>query len=138
MCAKQNKVWIIEDGDYSDYHIIGIFSSKENANMIREKTGGEVREWFLDPCVKEINKDYRQYHIYMLKNGDVETIKSMDFNSYWLEGKTYVWERSKAPAYQGKNIEDVLDSIVWAKNEKHAIKIVNEKRGQMIANGEWK
>jgi hypothetical protein len=37
----------------------------------------------------------------------------------------------------GKGIPDALQADVWAKNEQHAVKIVNEKRAQMIANGEW-
>jgi hypothetical protein len=42
-----------------------------------------------------------------------------------------------APAYRGKGFPDVLNATVWAKDAKHAAKIVNEYRTQMIANGEW-
>ena len=45
--------------------------------------------------------------------------------------------RTKAPAYQGKGVPDCLNATVLARNEKHAIKIVNEKRAQIIAAGEW-
>ena len=48
-----------------------------------------------------------------------------------------IWRRSQAPAYVGKNVPDCLHGTVWAKDSTHAIKIMNEKRTQMIAMGEW-
>lgn len=48
-----------------------------------------------------------------------------------------LWRRSASTDYYMKGKPDVLVSHVWAKTEKQAIKIVNEYRTQMIANGKW-
>jgi Fe-S cluster biosynthesis and repair protein YggX len=75
----------------------------------------------------------------MLKDGTTERTDRQDAGIYNVTNmRCFIWKRSKAPAYIGKGIEDCLNSTVWAKSEKQAIKIVNEKRLQMIANGEWK
>ncbi len=137
------KVWLIEQGVYSDYRVVGVFSTKENADLVCKEikksdyhNNPEVREWNLDPGVSQLNKGYLKFRVLMLRNGDTEDISPINY--FELEEKCYIWERSKAEAYKGKGLKDVLDAEIWAKSKQHAIKIVNEKRGQMIANGEWK
>jgi len=81
----------------------------------------------------------KKYSVFMLRNGDTESIQELEINEYNLETKFYVWERTKADFFTNdKNIKDVLNAQVWAKNEKHAIKIVNEHRGMLIATNQWK
>ena len=75
----------------------------------------------------------------MLRNGDVESVEKNETTLYAIGNIRHtIWQCSQAPAYKGKGMPDILTSKVWAKTEKQAIKIVNEHRVQMIANGEWK
>ena len=76
----------------------------------------------------------------MLIDGTVERVGMTANSSYDIgeAGRYHVWERTKAPAYKGKGIPDALNMKVLAKTSQAAIKIVNEKRAQMIATGEWK
>lgn len=131
------KIWALEDGEYSDYHVIGVFSSRENAEIVQKVTRGTIAEWPLDPAVKEINQGLTTWRVLMLRNGDVESAKSIGPMFWAIGGRHYVWERTKAPAYLGSVIPDVLWAEVWARDQQHAIKIVNEKRAQMIAMDEW-
>lgn len=135
---NEKKVWVVEEGSYSNYHVVGVFSCRKNAKLIASKINGStIASRTLDPCVKELNEGLNSYFVWMKRDGEVERCERIDdVSGCDLEGKTYLWKRSKAPAYKGKN--DVLNSTVWARDEQHAIKIVNEKRAQMIANRKWK
>jgi hypothetical protein len=136
------KVWAVEDGCYSDYRVVGVFSTKKNALVIAhalELDNDSVHEWSIDPALKELNKGYWQYQVLMLSNGKTEMVDRRHGKLYdVMLPKPFVWERSKAPLYKDTGVPDVLDATVWARNNKHAVKIANEIRTRMIARGEWK
>jgi len=141
---SSKKIWVIEQGEYSDYRVRGVFSTKANAERIRDALGEKesydaptVAEWTLDPIVAELDKGYTPWAVLMLRDGTVESCKQEEITSYRMEGGGWLWKRSTAPAYIGKGVPDALNWTVWAKDGKHAVKILNERRTQMIATGEW-
>lgn len=129
-------VWVLDEGSYSDYHVVGVYSSKENAQVVYDALHehsddmDEPEEWELDPGVDELRKGYNPFSVVMLRDGTTERIDQTDRDSYSLGNRLSIWERTEAPA--------ALFGVVWARNAKHAIKIANEHRARMIANGEWK
>lgn len=131
-------VWLIEDGNYSDYRVIGVFSTKSNAERIRDLVGGSVHPWELDPCIEALNQGHSMWVGEMRYDGSVERMDPIEIQSYQMAGERSIWRRSTAPAYRGQNVEDCLHGTVWAKDRQHAIKIFNEERVQYIASGEWK
>lgn len=138
-------VWVIEAGSYSDYRVVGVFTSEKNAQLVadycnRPGSYGDkatVAEWSLDPIVAELNAGRRQYNVCMLRDGTVERCNENEGGSYDLEGSVSIWQRTKAPAYAGKGVPDAMTATVWAKDSKHAVKIVNEHRAQWIAAGKF-
>jgi len=135
------KVYVLTSGVYSDHKIEGIFSTRKLAeeykNIVVGKDYNDVEEWGLDPNTASlIKRGYTVWHVLMLRSGDVERICQIDGFGHETTFY-YLWERTKVPAYVGKNVPDVLTASVLARNEKHAIKIVNEIRAQMIAGNEW-
>lgn len=135
-------VWIIEDGEYSDYRVVGIYSTRENAERVAAKMNegrsrdlATVAERRLDPGIEALNEGLMSFRVLMLRDGTVESVEPRGEAWSWgdLEDEAYVWSRSKTPSGR----PDVLYATVWAKGEKHAVKIVNEKRAQVIASGEW-
>ena len=133
-------IWVVDDGEYSDYHVIGVFTTKGMARDVARafKLGDDsIHEWPLNPGVAELNKGLWQYTVVMLRDGSTERITRKD-ELYDLELSSYLWDRPNAPAYAGRNIPAALVATVWARDDKHAVKIANERRTQMIANGEWK
>lgn len=139
-----NKVWIIEQGCYSDYRVVGIFSTSENAHKVcawinanDPSDRAEVAERNLDPVVDDLNAGRSQWHVQMHRDGTTELVKPAG-SGYNLEDSGHVWDRPNAPAYKGKGFPALLTYTVWALDESHAVKIVNERRIQMIASGEWK
>jgi hypothetical protein len=144
-------IYAVSEGSYSDYRVSAIFSTKEKAqefiDTMKKQSDSEyddyndIEEYQLDPPVADLlGRGYSVYSVLMLRNGNVERVERTDNGSYDISsaGQSHIWERTKAPAYRGKNVEDVLHMEVWAKDDKAAVKIVNEKRVQMIAMGEWK
>lgn len=137
-------VWVVEQGEYSDYRVVGVFSSKENAQRVADFLNASeygddctVAEWTLDPAIAELNKNRKQFTFQMQKDGTVDSCEPQPPLASALESCVRMWRRSTAPAYVGKGVADVLTGTVWAKDEKHAIKIANEHRAEFIASGEW-
>ena len=139
-------IWVIEKGSYSDYRVVGVYSTKEGAELVCAKINGEesyelavVSEWPLDPGMEAINQGLSPFVVHMLRDGTTEKIwmDESDFE-YTLNDRPTIWRRSSAPAYQGKNIPDCLTARVFAKDSQRAVKIANEHRTRMIASGEWK
>lgn len=145
MSINDKTVWVVERGSYSDYRVVGVFSSREYAQQIADAINisgdgyekATIAEWPLDPAVHELRSGFVKYLVVMQEDGTVEKVKQRDIGSYEIAGAVAMWRRSRAPAYSGQNVKDVLEATVWAKDEAHAIKITNEHRTRMIASGEW-
>lgn len=141
---KHDTVWVIEQGEYSDYRVVGVFSSAANAqrvadaiNVTQFTSPAEVAEWPLDPGVAALNAGHQRFIVWMRRDGTVERSDASEMTGYAVSGDVTIWRRSIAPAYRGKGIEDCLQADVWAVDVTHAIKIANEHRLRLIATGEW-
>jgi hypothetical protein len=137
-------VFAIEQGCYSDYRVVGVYSSREAAERVCEVVNAAtsyekatVEEWPLNPGFDGINAGHKQFRVFMHRDGSVESAELYELIGHQLEDYTTILRRSQHPSTHGRNAKDVLLAIVWAKDAHHAIKIVNERRGQMIAMGEW-
>jgi hypothetical protein len=145
-------VWVVEQGQYSGYRVVGVFSSEGNARLIADALNApeegkyvpghdvaSVAEWPLDPAVAELNAGHYRFNVTMLRDGTVEGIGREPIE--WpVSAEVAMWKRAyPAKDAGGKATEvETLNGTVWAKDEAHAVKIVNELRAQMIASGEWK
>jgi len=131
------KAYVLTEGEYSDYHIIGVYSTRENAEAIKKwLLAGEsensyfaslvdIEEYELDPCLDAIRQGLTAYQVHMKWDGDTEGVYSAD-DCYSREEVLGVELMAYPWGIRGK---------VFARDEQHAVKIVNEKRAQMIAQG---
>ena len=142
-----NTVWVVEQGDYSDYRVVGIYSSRENAQRIADLINSAedycfddatVSERNLDPCIEDLNAGRKPFNIVMDYSGNTESVGECEFFEYDTYRKLHVWKRTEASAYKDRNINDAISGIVWAADEKHAVKIANEFRARMIAENKIK
>lgn len=126
------KVYILTKGEYSNYHIVAVFSTKEKAEECKilftdEYTDRiEIEEYEIDK-IPECPEGLLPFDVKMyIDTGEAEAHrKSLDC----LEEKYELREDTKRKKY-----------IYWsgfAKDEQHAIKIVSEKRSQQVVNKEW-
>jgi hypothetical protein len=138
------KIWVIEQGCYSDYGVVGVFSTEENAQRVATLINSEadvydkaeVACWDLDPGIKEMNAGKKLYRVGMDYDGTVSRCE-VDNSPYSSGEKTGmgVWKKTEAPFWRGRPIADAVTGRVWAKSDKQAIKIANEYRAQAIADG---
>ena len=138
------KIFAVSSGSYSDYRVNAVFSTEELAqeymDVVKQSDYNDIEEYEVDPpAVNLLRSGYSVWRVLMLHDGVVESVARTENEYYDVEGtpRHWIWERTQAPAFKNKGIPDALDSRVWAKTEKQAVKIVNEKRTEMIANGRW-
>lgn len=135
-------VYVVTSGCYSDYSVDAIFSTRAKAQAFVKRFPDSdcngISEWRLD---MDIKVGLHMHYVLMLFDGTVESVRRDDSPGRYTikeSGTPTIWKRSTAPAYKGKGIQDALNMAVFATDEKHAIKIVNEHRTTMIATGKWK
>ena len=66
----------MSDGDYSDYHLIAICSTKERAADVVKFYGGEVEEWQCDNHMETIGllrQGYKAYRLWIRFDGTIST-----------------------------------------------------------------
>lgn len=134
-------VYMVAAGCYSDYHVVGIFSSKKNAKMfiseVYDGGGGKaiITRMPLNPHIDDINNGLKLYFVTMDIDGNTEKIEESKC-AYYDDDHLRVWKKTKANFWRKVSIADVVTGAVWAKDEKHAIKIANEFRTGAILRGE--
>lgn len=124
-----DKAYVITSGDYSDYRIDGVFSSKEKAEDFIKMFKGhamDIEEWDLDPLGQDY-KGKKAYFVRMAKDG---TTLRVD-----IEDSSYGFTHCNR---DGFSIDKDMFTHVIAKDVRHAVKIANERRTALIANNEWK
>lgn len=139
-------VFAIEQGSYSDYRVVGIYTTREGAQKVCDWLNSadsmydkpSIAEWPLNPALDELNAGLSQFSVTMLRDGTTERVSKIEPSSYYIADEWHIWRRTQAPAYRGKGVPDALTGTAWAADESGAIKVANERRTQMIADGKWK
>jgi len=121
--------YIVTSGSYSDYSIEAVFLKKRDAeifihNCYTDLDDPEIEEYEIGENIKKkrpfwkgsMDRDGNIRSIRKSSNTDDEYIR---FEFYLLKEYTYI------------------SFSIDAKSEKHAIKIINEKRAQVVAIGMW-
>lgn len=120
-------VYLVTDGEYSDYSIMAAFSDEELATDYQKnfKYDG-IEEFCINPSVVPID----EYRVIMCENGDVT-------NTYQITSD------GQEHGFNGY-YRDSPDNNVWYMNwvtlthdKNRAIKVANEKRIQILAHGYW-
>ncbi len=152
-----SKIYIVTSGDYSDYSINAVYDTKEKAEAaIAPFTGYEIEEYELNPSLPDyIKPGEKFYDITMLSDGEIPIYYDssddwyyrqvdLGFNDYdqkfEMEFQLFAYP-SFGPDATNKNPdrygEWVINGIIRARDEQHAIKIMNERRIQILANNDW-
>ncbi len=115
------KIYVLTQGSYSDYHIIGLFSTQELVKHYQDiYEDRQIEELELVDLIG-IQKGWR---VWMDREGKASTISSVVIQeSNWNYGTS------------GGKVVIVCEII--AKTKEGAVKIANEYRVQLIASGEW-
>jgi hypothetical protein len=118
------KVYIVTSGDYSDYHIEGVFSSKELADEYINMVGDDCKygEWELDSLHAN-----REDHVWCVRMNYSDKGKARA----WIKD-IYAYYRRLLGTFQ--YIDGELYFNVLADSKEKAIKIASERWGFIKAN----
>jgi len=126
------KIYILSEGSYSDFHIVGVAEDKETAEMLSEKWGCDYNEYKLNSLEDaKLIQNKTLYEVTMWKNGNSEVKKDDYQDRDANEPDFYFWGGMDA------GVEVIVEIECWADSPEHAVKIANEKRAYLIATGEW-
>ena len=121
-------IYACESGEYSDYGVDALFTHREDAELYIKAHGGEIRERTLDPDMTEYRKGLAPHWVIMQRDG---TARTVDVVRFLEQDRSNHYESDTYP-------RDEWIFYMWAKDEKHAVKIANERRTQLLATNRWK
>jgi hypothetical protein len=126
------KVFVVTRGDYSDYHVVAIFSVRESADKLAAIIGGDVELFALDPVVTERTED-PFWKITDFGNGVTQVLaieRDGIFNEKALRPRKASWSIWKGqPPY--------LAIFCYAAAESHALRIFADIRAYIDTAGLW-
>jgi len=113
-------VYAVSSGEYSDYGIEAVFSTKENAkSYIGDRSCCDIEEWVLDAWVPKADA---AWEVDMTLEGDVVKVKKLSHAD-----DSYLRYWPPAP-FAPPNAPHMLYMKMWADDENGAVKIANERR----------
>ena len=121
-------LYLVSNGDYSDYHILGIYSTAEKAELSKKLHAAEndIEQMELDAIPQTPNGMF-YFSVSIDKDGN----SSHPVNQ-GVERERYTHSREQP---DGDGIRVIF--YMWARDAEHAIKIANERRLMLLANGTW-
>ncbi len=130
------KVWICSNGSYSDYRVTALYSDESTAQRVTEAYGWDnpPEESELDPATPpEVQQGMSYFRIWMWENGDVAQayLSEPDANAPAVQ-----WFHQRFGSYPERRTGLQFWTSCWADDEKHAVKIANERRIMALASGQ--
>lgn len=144
------KVYMVGRGEYSDFRIVGIFSTLEKAEAFRKAFPAEgyssdyhePAEYEVDvPLPDPASQGLSYYFVQLNRNGDVvnQGVRGEGIDSLTEEipeGMRWDWYKQKwnGMAYVDVPKEQWIGTFnVWARDKEHAVKVANDWRVQVLA-----
>lgn len=120
-------VYVVTDGDYSDYHIVGIYSTRELAERAQALFAADsVDEYPVDE-MPSAPPGLSAWSVTMNRHGDSLDVHQIPISN--IDGAAGDWE----PGHNGWATTRCL-----AADQPHALKIANERRLMAIASNDWR
>lgn len=144
-------IYLVTSGCYSDYSIEAAFSSRELAEQFIGKLGSRalsdasITERIIDPEVPEPPTDRKPFYVWMFADGTVHEVREQASHDVSDDGHVALIDFKPIGecVFGGftigyRNRQEVCIAVqCFARDEKHAVKIVNELRLQIIAANLW-
>jgi hypothetical protein len=115
-----SEVYIVTEGEYSDYKIVAVFTDKALATKCADLVSGDVETWTVDADAGQWRAGLRPWTVRMMEDG------STRWGAY---------ETTAVNEDDEDNFFGYIKMSMWARSKEHAIKIANERRIQMLASG---
>lgn len=124
-------VYLISEGEYSDYSVYGVYTSEEAARKVIGPGSADVETRKLNQCLTEVELGLRLFEVTMDEDGN-NARAAEDHRRYTLRDCTLItpFTGLRKPV---KRPLRRFNGDVWARDEQHAIKIANDRRIAMLA-----
>lgn len=128
-----NKVWMVSEGQYSDFRMIAAFSTKELAEEAKASgVGDDIYEFDINPEYIRPPAGMKYWHVQIDQDGNPPIRRGRMFQPYSYSGYTGTTiNKTSVVCYRSGDGAYIVNC--WARDEQHAIKIANEIRVQEIA-----
>jgi hypothetical protein len=127
-------IYLVTHGSYSDYSIVGAFSTEANAEEFRKRVcpEGEIEPYEVDDWLPQIRDGLRLFTVRMAADGTVEKVEESNAGVY--DDPRYHLEKTREqPSPEIWYGKVLLVGYMFARDEKHAVKIMNDRRTQYLA-----
>lgn len=133
-------VFVLTTGDYSDYRIVGAFTSAEKATKFAVDIGLEedctVEFYQLNPTKYHPGSNMVLWEIDILRDGT--TTSAYDWKNPPEEESAWQKEEVELRHYADRRGSSTsLHVVKWVRSREHIVKIANDLRLQLIATGGW-
>lgn len=127
MVAEGESVWLVSQGDYSDYSVVAVCTTKENAEVIAAHVSEEwdeatITERVLDPGFDRLREGLTLWSIVLeYRDGIVhntERVRVHDEDGAVKSGEETPNDRKGS----------LFITSVWARDKDHAVKVAGERR----------
>lgn len=129
---KPKTIYAVSRGCYSDYSIVALFSTRDDAKLYMERhpveysDWNEIEEFTLDAGIDKLRKGFGTWWVQMSDDGSVSACEPQPLHDPRpdTEMRSHVKTVQRRPWFNWYG---------WAKDEKHAVKSANEHRIQLLA-----
>jgi len=124
--VEPKQVYVVTSGSYSNYGIVGVFDDAELAKLAAKAVpdGNEVEIYDLNPDADKYRAGLTRFAVWIERNGTIKRASQAFCETRFVIGTRQDPEWS-------------MYTSMWAKDEKHAIKIANERRSYLLAENLW-
>jgi hypothetical protein len=132
--SEPKTIYVVTEGDYSDFHIVGVFDDKARAEtLVSLIEDSSVEEWPLNP---PFEFDARAH-------AGMTLWRVACYLETWVRPSFVEWNASQVNPLEntaGAWTPDPPDQseyghiFVWARDKKHALKIAQDKRAEFLAD----
>lgn len=129
------KVYIVSSGSYSDYYIEAVFDSREKAEGYIASFGkydndfNDIEEYDLNPEIRIRGREGMfAYVVRLNENFEIKNCYAKEYVESLADERKCEYDT----IYKG-----VLKCHVWARDEKHAIKIAVDRAREIKATVGW-
>lgn len=119
--------YVVTQGEYSEYRILGVYTTEELASRVAGLREGRVEAFELD---QTIDAPAGMYYYYVRMGFDGENARASISDP--ISEFSGVGQNTE-PRY---TMFGGISRHCWASSAEHAIKMLNDKRIQMMASGE--
>jgi hypothetical protein len=133
----EKEIYIVTDGEYSDYNIRAVFSNAQDAERYRLLTKSDnVEVWELDEFDLNKRSDVLYWYISFSETGDVLIAEQRGVSGDNIFDENYHGQiiiTGKLYKHLLNSSRDI-DIYLWAKDKESAVKIATERRGILLGS----